>query len=69
MPPYILQSETDWRDFYRKISRGGKAIRRYVLCQSPRCDQPSGRLSGGQRLSGELVRGASGGAGTAQCLR
>ena len=25
MPPYILQSETDWRDFYRKISRGRKA--------------------------------------------
>ena len=25
MPPYILHSETDWSDFYRKISRGGKA--------------------------------------------
>ena len=27
-----IQMKTDWRDFYRKISRGGKAIRRYVLC-------------------------------------
>ena len=69
MPPYILQSETDWRDSYRKISRGGKAIRRYVLCKSPWCHQPSGRLSGGQRLSGKLVCWAFGRAGSTQCLR
>ena len=31
MPPYILQSETDWRDSYRKIDRGGKTVRRHVL--------------------------------------
>ena len=31
-------------DSYRKISRGGKAIRRYVLCKSPWCHQPAGRL-------------------------
>jgi len=35
---YILQFKIDWRDFYRKIDRGGKVIRRYVLCKSPRCD-------------------------------
>ena len=28
---YILQSKTEWRDSYRKIDRGGKTIRRYVL--------------------------------------
>ena len=69
LPPYILQSETDWRDSYRKIDRGGKTVCSHVLRQSPRCHQPSRRLSGGQRLSGKLVRGSSGRAGTAQCLR
>ena len=44
LPPYILQSKTDWRDSYRKISRGGKTIGGHVLCQSPRCNQPSGWL-------------------------
>ena len=44
LPPYILQSETDWRDSYRKIDRGGETVRRHVLCQSPRCHQTSGRL-------------------------
>ena len=40
----LLQSETDWRDSYRKIDRGGKTVRRHVLCQSSWCHQPSGRL-------------------------
>ena len=69
MPPYILQSETDWRDSYRKIDRGGKTVRRHVLRQSPRCHQPQRRLSGGQRLSGKLVCWAFGRAGSTQCLR
>ena len=69
MPPYILQSETDWRDFYRKIDRSRKAVRCHGLSQSPRCDQPQRRLSGGQRLSGKLVRGALGRTGSTQCLR
>ena len=33
-----------WSDFYRKISRGGKALGVHVLCKSSRCDQPAGRL-------------------------
>ena len=69
MPLYILQSETDWRDSYRKIDRGRKTVRCYVLCKGSRCNQPQRRLSGGQRLSGKLVHRASGGAGTAQRLR
>ena len=44
LPPYILQSKTDWRDSYCKIDRGGETVRSHVLCQSPRCHQPSGRL-------------------------
>ena len=44
LPPYILQSETDWRDSYRKISRGRKALGGHVLCQSPRRNQPQRRL-------------------------
>ena len=64
-----MQSKTDWRNSYRKIDRGGKTVGCHVLRQSSRCDQPSRRLLGGQRLSGKLVRGAFGGAGTAQCLR
>ena len=54
---------------YFNSSCGRKALGGHVLCKSPRCDQPSGRLSGGQRLSGKLVRWSSGGTGTAQCLR
>ena len=69
MPPYILQSKTDWSDFYRNIDRSRKAVRCHGLRQSPRCDQPQRRLSGGQRLSCQLVRGALGGACTTQCLR
>ena len=69
MPPYILQSKTDWSDFYRKIDRSRKAVRCHGLRQSPRCDQPQRRLSGGQRLSCQLVRRALGGACTTQCLR
>ena len=69
MPPYILQSKTDWRDSYRKISCGGKTVRSHVLCKSPWCHQPSGWLLGGKRLSCQLVCGSSGRAGTAQCLR
>ena len=69
MPPYILQSETDWSDFYRKIDRGGKAVGSRVLCKSPWRNQPQRRLSGGQRLSGKLVRWSSGGTGSTQCLR
>ena len=54
---------------YFNSSCGRKALGGHVLCKSPRCDQPSGRLSGGQRLSGQLVRGASRGACTAEYLR
>ena len=69
MPPYILQSETDWRDSYRKIDRGRKTVGCHVLRQSPRRDQPQRRLSGGQRLSGKLVRWSSSGACPTQYLR
>ena len=44
LPPYILQSETDWRDSYRKIDRGRKTVGCHVLCQSSWCHQSSGRL-------------------------
>ena len=54
---------------YFNSSCGRKALGGHVLCKSPRCDQPSGRLSGGQRLSGKLVRWSSGRACTAQHLR
>ena len=63
MPPYILQSKTEWRNFYRKIDRSRETVRCHVLCQSPRCDQPQ------RRLSGKLVRWSSGGACSAQYLR
>ena len=48
--------------------------RRETLCRGSlrkgsRCDQSTGWLLGGQRLSRQLVRGALGGTGTAQCLR
>ena len=46
-----------------------ETVRGHVLRQSPRCHQPTGWLLGGQRLSRQLVRGALGGAGSAQCLR
>ena len=54
---------------YRKIDRDRKAVRCHGLCQSPRCNQPQRRLSGGQRLSRQLVYRSSGGTGSAQCLR
>ena len=41
LPPYILQSKTDWRDSYRKIDRSGKTVGCHVLRQSPRRCQPS----------------------------
>ena len=41
LPPYILQSKTDWRDSYRKIDCGRKTVGCHVLRQSPRCNQPS----------------------------
>lgn len=46
-----------------------KALRCDGLRKSPWCNQSQRRLSGGQRLSGQLVRGASRGACTAECLR
>ena len=47
MPPYILQSETDWRDSYRKIDRGGKTVCSHVLRQSPRStNRQDGYLEG-----------------------
>lgn len=46
-----------------------ETLSRGSLRKGSRCDQPAGRLSGGQRLSRQLVRWSSGGTGTAQCLR
>ena len=46
-----------------------ETLSRGSLRKGSRCDQSTGWLLGGQRLSGKLVRGAFGGAGTAQCLR
>ena len=51
------------------LGSGGKALCRGSLRKGPRCDQSTGWLLGGQRLSRQLVRGALGGAGSAQCLR
>lgn len=51
------------------LGSGGKALCRGSLRKGPRCDQSTGWLLGGQRLSRQLVRGALSGAGTAQCLR
>ena len=45
-----------------------KALRCDGLRKSPWCDKPQRRLYGGQRLSGQLVRWASRGACTAECL-
>ena len=46
-----------------------KALRRTGLRQSPWCDKPERRLSGGQWLPRQLVRRPSGRAGSSQCLR
>ena len=54
---------------YFNSSCSRKALGCHVLRQSPRCHQPSGRLSGGQRLSRQLVRWSSGGTCSTQCLR
>ena len=51
------------------LGSGGKALCRGSLRKGPRCDQSTGWLLGGQRLSRKLVCGSSGGTGTAQCLR
>ena len=50
------------------LGSGGKALCRGSLRKGPRCDQSTGWLLGGQRLSRQLVRWSSGGTGTAQCL-
>ena len=46
-----------------------ETLSRGSLRKGSRCDQSTGWLLGGQRLSRQLVRGSSGGTGTAQCLR
>ena len=46
-----------------------ETLSRGSLRKGSRCDQSTGWLLGGQRLSRQLVRGALGGTGTAQCLR
>ena len=51
------------------LGSGGKALCRGSLRKGPRCDQSTGWLLGGQRLSRQLVRWSSGGTGTAQHLR
>ena len=46
-----------------------ETLSRGSLRKGSRCDQSTGWLLGGQRLSGELVYWSFSGAGTAQCLR
>ena len=46
-----------------------ETLSRGSLRKGSRCDQSTGWLLGGQRLSRQLVRGALGGAGSTQCLR
>ena len=46
-----------------------ETLSRGNLRKGSRCDQSTGWLLGGQRLSRQLVRGALGGACTTQCLR
>ena len=46
-----------------------ETLSRGSLRKGSRCDQSTGWLLGGQRLSRQLVRGAFGRAGSTQCLR
>ena len=46
-----------------------ETLSRGSLRKGSRCDQSTGWLLGGQRLSRQLVRWSSGGTGTAQCLQ
>ena len=63
-----IQREQELMLIVLSLSCQRKALRCDGLRKSPWCDKPQRRLYGGQRLSGQLVRWASRGACTAECL-